>query len=209
MKRWVWPIVIVVVLGGTGLFISHDNFFWLRQKSYAIPSSSMLPTLQVGDLIFVTQQDYMPARGDIVAFLGPGKKTHLKRVVAIAGDHVSVKNGQVVLNDKQLPLRNLGETIETTATGPKKYTKYRETLPGGVSYEVLDFKQGGLLDNTPEFTVSDGHVFVLGDNRDEALDSRTRSHIGDVPVGDVIGVAHHVFYSGPDGRPVWRPVSAD
>jgi signal peptidase I len=85
--------------------------------------------------------------------------------------------------------------------------RWRETLPNGVSYETLDLDDNGYLDNTQEYVVPPGHFFMMGDNRDNSLDSRvepSRGGVGYVPFENLIGKAQIVFFSIGDGEPAWH-----
>jgi signal peptidase I len=73
--------------------------------------------------------------------------------------------------------------------------RWRETLPNGVSYETLDCVDNGFYDNTNLYTVPDGHFFVMGDNRDNSVDSRMLSNFGYVPFENIVGRVGIIYYS--------------
>ncbi|WP_298302830.1 signal peptidase I [uncultured Erythrobacter sp.] len=169
-----------------------------------------------------------PERGDVVIFKHPVDGVdYIKRVVALPGDRVAVEGGQVILNGEVLPLEPLsdlaipmspntgcgwGGTEEQTASGGLicRYTQYRETLPGGREFDVLDF---GLTpgDSFSPTTIPEGHMFVMGDNRDNSRDSRFTARSGDavgiVPHDLLVGEASIILWSS-EGSAVWyNPIS--
>ena len=81
--------------------------------------------------------------------------------------------------------------------------RYRETLPGGSSYTVLDTTSKGPLDNTDVYEVPEGHVFAMGDNRDNSLDSRV-PNVGFIPIENLIGRAEIIFFSTNGSARLWE-----
>jgi len=165
----------------------------------------------------------MPERGDIVIFKHPlDSSDYIKRVIGLPGDTVGVVGGQVVLNGELIPREALanfaipvspntacawGGNRMTGADGRDvcSYALFRETLPGGRQYEVLDF---GLTsaDSMLPVTVPDGHMFVMGDNRDNSRDSRFPAKVGDavgiVPLENLVAKASVIMWS-TDGSAEW------
>ena len=161
----------------------------------------------------------VPHRGDVVVFRHPGEDADLiKRVIGIPGDTVEVRSGRVILNHRPLPIARAGMAtlpispnspctiipggsaiVVRTGSGPAcAYPMSRETLPGGPSYPVLDQLNDGDADNREEVAVPEGHVFLMGDNRDNSMDSRyspAEGGIGMVPVDHLIGRALVTFWS--------------
>jgi signal peptidase I len=88
-----------------------------------------------------------------------------------------------------------------TSNGPA--IRYRETLPGGPSYTVLDITTRGTLDNTRVYEVPAGHVFAMGDNRDNSLDSRV-DNVGYIPIENLIGRAEIIFFSTNGDARLWE-----
>ncbi len=88
-----------------------------------------------------------------------------------------------------------------------RVSRYRETLPDGVSYDTLDLVENGIADNTQEYVVPPGHYFMMGDNRDNSTDSRFLSRVGYVPFENLVGRANIIFFSVREGAhayEVWR-----
>jgi len=219
---------------------------------FSIPSGSMLPTMTIGDYLFVSKWPYgyssasfpfefppfkgrifgsTPERGDIVVFEGPEGADVVKRVIGLPGDTVAVEGGQLILNDKPVPREQVDDYVmpispnspcrvvppaqamtRATSEGGQGcvYPAYRETLPGGRSYVVLDQTDQSPADNFEPVTVPQGGLFVMGDNRDDSLDSRYRVEAGGmgfVPIDRVVGRAERAFWS-TDGSASWiNPLS--
>lgn len=186
-------------------------------SAYVIPSGSMIPTLQVGDRVLVDKLSLgvnlplvenklaarSPSRGDVVVFAQPVTGTDLiKRVVAVAGDRVELVDGQVRVNGEPVARRPLGpvQHFDWDETNQRwyqqKFQAFSESA-GQTHFTTLSLRSGG--DFGP-VAVPPGHVFVLGDNRDNSNDSR---FWGFVPIERVRGKARRVIWStGPDG-PRW------
>ncbi|MCC5985958.1 MAG: signal peptidase I [Rhodobacteraceae bacterium] len=158
-----------------------------------------------------------PAHGDIVVFRHPGTGAdYIKRVVGLPGDKVQMRDGTLWLNDAEVPQEPDGAFVETYERqgsmrqfprcenapvgqgGACEKSRFIETLPNGVSYPVLNITDNSPGDNTPAFTVPEGHFFFMGDNRDNSLDSRAPRNVGGVgmvPFDHLIGRARHVVFS--------------
>ena len=172
---------------------------------------------------------HLPKRGDVVVFRHPTQDADLiKRVIGLPGDTVAMQHGQVVLNgqrltSEELPLYAMAISpnspckVVAPATPMFKrvegraycsYPAYRETLPKGPSYTVLNQLDEGPADNFGPVRVPAGHVFLMGDNRDDSLDSRyatVEGGIGMVPVDHLIGRAMVTFWSTNGGAAYWKP----
>jgi signal peptidase I len=148
-----------------------------------------------------------PARGDVVVFKMPNpaspdyNQDFIKRVIGLPGDHVQMINGQVYLNGKAIPKERVADYVGPDEFGVvRNVQRYKETLPGGRSYYVLDLGPNSNEDNTPVFTVPAGHYFMMGDNRDNSDDSRME--VGYVPAENLVGKAEFRFFS-IDETAVW------
>ena len=219
---------------------------------FSIPSGSMLPTMMIGDYLFVSKWPYgystasfpfgfpsfdgrlfgsTPERGDIVVFLGPEDADVVKRVIGLPGDSIAVQGGQVILNGKPIPRQRIEDAAirispnspcrvvppAVAMTGPLtdggqgcSYPAYRETLPNGRSFTVLDQTDTSYGDSFGPVTVPQGSLFLMGDNRDDSLDSRyavEAGGMGFVPIDRVVGRAELAFWS-TDGSASWiNPIS--
>ncbi|HEU4498011.1 MAG TPA: signal peptidase I [Sphingomicrobium sp.] len=219
---------------------------------FSIPSGSMLPTMMIGDYLFVSKWPYgyssasfpfefppfegrvlqsLPDRGDVVVFEGPIGQDVVKRVIGLPGDTVAVEGGQVILNGKPVPRERISDyampispnspcrvvppAVPMTRPGPDEspaciYPMYRETLPNGATYSVLDQTDVSYADNFGPVRVPDGQLFMMGDNRDDSLDSRypvIANGMGFVPLDRVVGRAELAFWS-TDGSASWiNPLS--
>lgn len=211
------------LLIGDYLFASKWSYGYTK---YSLPFSVPL----IPGRVFARQ----PERGDVVIFKAPpgDDLDYIKRVIGLPGDEIQMKNGQVFLNGKAVPkvrvndfilpvTQNMVDAAKTELRLPCvepqfeivngdgssscRYPQYRETLPNGVSYNVLDLGPRE-KDNTGVYIVPEGHIFLMGDNRDNSLDSRFPAveggGIGIVPQENLVGKAAIMMFS-TDGSSKW------
>ncbi|MBB4573862.1 signal peptidase I [Rhizobium sp. MC63] len=198
-------------------------------QPFTIPSGSMMPTLLVGDYIFVNKFAYGyskyslpfspdifngrlfgsdPKRGDIVVFRFPPNPDidYIKRCIGLPGDHIQVTDGVLYVNGKPVPKVADGSFTSDYKLDPgEDVPVFRETLDNGKTYDTLDQSPVSRGDNTREFIVPEGHYFMMGDNRDNSLDSRF--DVGFVPAENLVGRASVIFFSlGNDTsfREIWK-----
>jgi signal peptidase I len=198
-------------------------------QPFTIPSGSMMPTLLVGDYIFVNKFAYgyskyslpfspdifsgrifasEPKRGDVVVFRFPPNPDvdYIKRLVGLPGDHIQVKEGILYINGKAVPRQPDGSFTSDYKLDPgDDVPVYKEVLDNGKTYDTLDQSPVSRGDNTREFIVPEGHYFMMGDNRDNSLDSRF--DVGYVPAENLVGRASVIFFSlGNDTsfREIWK-----
>jgi signal peptidase I len=171
--------------------------------------------------------DGVPERGDVVVFRYPGNRDEdlVKRVIGLPGDTIELRQGIVLLNGQALPRERIADFALAVSpnsecrgivpgaarVAPSEgggtdclYPRFRETLPSGRSYEVLDQVVNGEGDTFGPVTVPVGHVFVMGDNRDDSLDSRfaPQRGVGMLPVDRIVGRVLVTFWS-TDGSSSW------
>lgn len=195
-------------------------------QPFNIPSGSMEDTLLIGDYLFVSKSTYgysrysfpfglipfqgrfavmsEPKRGDIVVFKFPPDNStdYIKRLIGLPGDRVQMRDGVLYINDVAVPKEKIDDYVEMIGGEPRNIPRYRETLPNGVSYEVLDRDPQGNLDNTQVFVVPEGHYFMMGDNRDNSADSRV--DVGYVPFENFVGKAQIIFFSTNGEARIWE-----
>ena len=187
-------------------------------QPFYIPSSSMEPTLLIGDRIFVSKYTYgyskhsfpfspniyekrifysKPERGDLVVFKTPSdnRTDYIKRLIGLPGDEIQFINGEIFINNKSIT-RNPIIINKPIRCGKSNLNvkAYKETLPNGRSHVAVYNKQGTLL-NSQIFKVPDNHFFLLGDNRDCSKDSRYLDSVGYVSNINLVGKAKIIFFS--------------
>jgi signal peptidase I len=221
-------------------------------QPFTIPSGSMEPTLQVGDYILVSKYPYgwsrhsfplspplpqgrllgqAPARGDIVVFKKPndGRTDVIKRLIGLPGDKVQVVEGVLRINDRPVPRVLVSTSVEAPFGEMIPVGQFREILPGGKTYVTNSWGSGTPGANTGAYTVPKGCFFVMGDNRDNSLDSRFDAGaipkgqsacawnseldaylppelgMGYIPADDLVGRAELVVGSMSPGASVLKP----
>ena len=207
--------------------------------AFHIPSESMQPALQVGDRVLVAKFSYgysrhslplglgymlpqswsgrilgrTPERGDVVVVRDPDQGLNLiKRVVGQPGDRIEMREGRLYINGEQLPREPQGEVRYRDRSGMVvEAAVYEETLPGGRVHTIYERSDSAPLDNVGPFIVPENHVFLMGDNRDDSMDSRVAAGLGYVHRDEVVGQAFTVLFTfascrSEDGMycPGWR-----
>ncbi|MDI9350250.1 MAG: signal peptidase I [Candidatus Symbiobacter sp.] len=256
VKTVFYALIIVFFVRGFGF------------EAFNIPSGSMIPSLLIGDFLFVSKYSYgysrysvpmlnlilphegrqatgneiaandpaaaaaakngdgrwlsaLPARGDIIVFKWPGDNDtdYIKRVIALPGDKIEVRDGSVWLNGKALPRQPVpgldGRLIDPTSG--RFAERFIETLPSGRQFVIQKFGGNQANDNFPEqcpdqaqhcpVTVPPHHLFVMGDNRDNSADSRVPAALGGagfVPVENIVGKAQILFFSLDEKSSWWE-----
>ena len=198
-------------------------------EPFNIPSGSMIPTLLIGDYLFVAKYSYgfshfsfpfspdffsgrvfpsVPHRGDVIVFRYPPdpSEDYIKRVIGLPGDHVQVRDGQLYINGAEVPRQAAGDYTTDDQGIHMVVRRFQEDLPGGKGYQgerhyILKATDQGEANNTPEFTVPPQSLFVMGDNRDNSADSR---FWGYVPMENLVGKAEVIFFSFDGSAPWWE-----
>ena len=187
-------------------------------QPFYIPSSSMEPTLLVGDRIFVSKYAYgyskhsfpfspnltndryfskEPNRGDLVVFKTPAdnRTDYIKRLIGLPDDTIQFINGQLFINEKEIRKKKIKSTNSIRCGNFNlEIDSFIETLPNGVEHMTV-YKKQGTLQNTKKFKVPANHYFLLGDNRDCSKDSRYLNSVGYVNQINLVGEAKIIFFS--------------
>ncbi len=216
-------VVLVVMAGKTAI-----------AEPFYVPSGSMEPTLMIGDELLATKYPYgystaslpsildlpstgrimgaVPKRGDVVVFRWPGNRSQVwvKRVIGLPGDRIAMRDGQVIINGKPAPLTPDGiGRVESESGSLAPAHRFIETLPGGRKHLIFKLVPREPLDNMPEVKLPAGHLFVMGDNRDNSADSRVpvaAGGVGLLPIVNLVGRVDAIVGSwdlGMESRPLW------
>ena len=202
---------------GIALIIAILIRSFLFQPFY-IPSSSMEPTLLVGDRIFVTKYSYgyskhsfpfsppilqkrifssKPNYGDLVVFKTPSdnRTDFIKRLIGRPGDEIQIRNGELFINNKKI-LKTKIDNLLNIRCGENlsEVYFYEEELPNKKKYTSVYNRKGSMV-NSDIYIVPDKHYFFLGDNRDCSRDSRFLSSVGYVHEENLVGRARIIFFS--------------
>ena len=208
VKTVVYAVAIALVV---------RTFFF---EPFNIPSGSMIPTLLVGDYLFVSKYSYgfsrhslpfgmplipgpgrawfsAPARGDVAVFKLPtdNRTDYIKRIVGLPGDTIQLKDSVLYVNGEPIQRLRVEDAIYTESGVVRRAARYLETLPSGRSYHVVEQTENAFQDTTPLFTIPHGHYFAMGDNRDRSRDSRFLDEVGMIPVENLVGRAEVIFFS--------------
>lgn len=220
LREFIKTVLIAVLLAVVFRSFAYEPFH--------IPSGSMKSGLLVGDYLFVSKPAYgysrysfpfaaapikgrlfahAPERGDVVVFRLPRdtRIDYIKRLIGLPGDRIQVKQGVLYINDVAVKKEYVDDFLDTEKPDQAAHIKrYRETLPNGRSYLVLDQTQFGEMDNTPVYIVPEGHYFMMGDNRDNSTDSRYLDQVGYVPFENFVGRAERIGFSTDGSARFWE-----
>jgi len=202
-----WYVYVLLVLMGTGG--STQIAFNVRStllEAFRVPSASNYPTIDPNDRLLANKIAYKksdPKRGDLIVFLNPEDRriNYIKRVVAIAGDTVEIKDGQLYINDEKLQRHKLAQStldnIRIEVRGEPLEGDVFEETNGNAKYKIFLARppQNYTSFDFAKITVPEHHCFVLGDNRINSYDSR---HFGPIPLGTVKGRADYLYWPAKD-----------
>jgi signal peptidase I len=229
VRRWIKTVIdlvcIVLVVMAAKAAIAEPFY---------VPSGSMEPTLLIGDELLATKYPYgystaslpafidlpssrrifgaPPKRGDVVVFRWPGDTTQVwvKRVIGLPGDRIAMRGGEVWIDGKPAALTPDGSgRVESEDGSRSTARRFIETLPGGRRHPIFKLVANEPLDNLPEVMVPPGHLFVMGDNRDNSADSRVpvgAGGVGMLPEANLVGRVDAIIGSwdlGLEHRPIW------
>ena len=218
---WMDGVRTILIAGVLALLFRSLLF-----EPFNIPSGSMIPTLRVGDYLFVSKYSYgysrysfplglipfegriissQPERGDVIVCRQPGNEdvSFIKRLGGLPGDMISVKKGILHINDQPAIRSATGEGTTSDGLRVMRYVDFDETFPAGGTHRIREVTDRGGFDNFPATEVPDGHYFMMGDNRDASNDSRAPS-VGLVPAKNLIGKAQFLFFSHNGSARLWE-----
>jgi signal peptidase I len=237
MVSWVKPRAARILDELKGLLVTGGLMLFAGTaigQPFIVPSGSMEPTLMIGDEIAAAKYAYgysrysspigviptlkgrilehPPERGDIVVFALPRdpSQTYVKRLIGLPGDRIQMKGGELYINGEEVPRRPVAPLMVALGGVNVPGIKYVETLPNGVTHDIIKVAEGP-LDDTPVFTVPADSYFMMGDNRDNSLDSRVSPEeggVGFVPAENLIGRVNRVLFSITPFA-TWRDVISD
>jgi signal peptidase I len=204
-------------------------------EPFYVPSGSMEPTLLIGDELLATKFPYgygaaslpsfivlpdtprilgaLPRRGDVVVFRWPGDRsqTWVKRVIGLPGDRIALHNGLISINGTAVDIQPDGTgQLENEDGSIIPAARFIETLPGPRKHTIFKLTPNNPLDNMAEIVVPPGHLFVMGDNRDNSADSRVpvrEGGVGLLPVANLVGRVDGIVGSwdlAMTSQPIWN-----
>ena len=206
IKTLLYALIIAVII--------RSLFF----QPFYIPSSSMEPSLLIGDRIFVKKYSYgyskhsfpfsppffsnrlinkVPNYGDLVVFKTPAdnRTDYIKRLIGMPGDTIQFINGNLFLNKTEISRTKVNQEYKIRCGAlSAEVNAFKETLPNGKEY-IAVYRKKGTMQETDEYKVPPGHFFFLGDNRDCSKDSRYLSSVGYVSNENLVGKAAIIFFS--------------
>lgn len=196
-NRWYVYLLLLLIGGGGG----NGTTFYIKSnivEAFRIPSVSMYPTIKNGDRILTDKTIYKkinPSRGDVVVYVNPENRVnYIKRVVALEGDTVEMKNNQVYVNGRMLEHQTLSKTeLESLKTAKKSNDEVFYETNGSSKYLIFfsNSKVDEKMQNFSEIKIPKYCCFMLGDNRNESLDSRNS---GPIPIAAIKGKATWVYF---------------
>ncbi|MCZ6765231.1 MAG: signal peptidase I [Alphaproteobacteria bacterium] len=222
LRDTAWTFFYAIVIAIVVRTVAYEPF--------NIPSSSMVPTLLVGDYLFVSKFAYgysryslplsldlieerifegLPERGDVAVFKRPPENEvdFIKRLIGLPGDRIQMIDGQLLINGEMVTRQRIDDYQIVGFGGiARPVPQYIETLPNGVSYRIIEERgDKGPLDNTAEYIVPEGHYLAMGDNRDNSADGRGDSRTAwFVPVKNLVGPADFLFFSTDGSARLWE-----
>jgi len=208
--------MLPTLMTGDYIFVSKMSYGYSKHSTPFFSPNLFSGRILAGDV----------ERGDVAVFKLPrdGKTDYIKRIIGLPGDQIQMQDGHLFINGEAVIKQRIEDfTFEESANmnclrTPKyriprddapalcSYPQYRETLPSGRSYSVLDLEPFGISDNTRVYTVPEGHYFAMGDNRDNSADSRkpTSIGVGFIPEENLVGRATMIFYSSNGNSQLWQ-----
>ena len=199
-NRW-YVYILPILIATSGSVVVAFYFKEKCSEAFRVPAWSMYPAIRNNDRILANKMAYIksdPRRGDVVVFRNPDNRriNYIKRVVAVAGDTVEMKNGELYINGKRLELQKISQSGE--AASELKGSIFREVNGDAVYKIFLGEEPNSKIEALKDFgpvTVGKYNVFVLGDNRNSSLDSRT---FGSIPIVGIKGKATFLYWPAKD-----------
>jgi signal peptidase I len=221
IKTIVWAVLIAIGIRTVAF------------EPFNIPSGSMIPSLLIGDYLFVSKYSYgysrfslpgwltdvdifgeriffrPPERGDVAVFKLPrdSKTDYIKRIIGLPGDRIQVKGGVLHINGEPVKRERIGDWVDSDGGSTTRVAQFIETLPNGRKHRIIEVTDRGEYDDTPVYVVPAGKYFAMGDNRDNSLDSRVpqdRNGVGFVPAENLVGRAEFLFFSTNGTARFWE-----
>jgi signal peptidase I len=200
-KWYIYLLLILMGAGGVPAIASYVRADYV--ETFIISNASNYPTLVPNDRFLTNKRAYSksdPQRGDLIVFLNPENRhiRNIKRVVALAGDTVEVRDGQLYINDQKLQRRKLDQSelngIRINVEGKPLEGEVFEEINGTAKYNILPTKlpQDNPAGDFAKITVPAYHCFVLGDNRNLSL------KLGPIPLTTIIGRADYLHWPAKD-----------
>jgi signal peptidase I len=204
-NRWYVYVILILMTTGSSTQIALNVRARLLE-AFSVPTASNYPTILPGDRFLANKLAYEsgdPQRGDLIVFINPENRSvkYIKRVVALGGDSVQIKDRQLYINGRKLEHHKLPDSvldgIRIQVHGKMLKGDVYEEINDDARYEIFlaQTRYDNVVTDFAEMTVPQHHCFVLGDNRSFSKDSR---HFGPIPLATIIGRADYLYWPAKD-----------
>jgi signal peptidase I len=197
-REWIYISVIIAIIAFASLDEIAATGIKRSVSVFSVVDAGMAPALRIGERAIADVRAFAarePRQGEIVIFMLPRDPSTMwaRRVIGLPGDRIQMTGGRLLINGQPVQRERIAGAVEIDEPGrAARVERWRETLPNGVSYDADYLGSSG---NTTAYDVPAGHYFVMGDDRDNTVDSREPSRVGYVPGANIVGRVSWILWS--------------